>query len=113
MERHSRLLPNRRALQSHLVCAYLLVRSEQCAQRPLQPSTIFHAMTLAEFFSEFETTASLPPGTVQGQERLDSIERWGSFALVEFMSMADGKLGVQLGPAPRAACRPLGDLGLL
>jgi hypothetical protein len=32
-------------------------------------------MTLAEFFSEFERTVSLPPGTVQGQERLDSIER--------------------------------------
>ena len=53
-------------------------------------------MTLAEFFSEFETTASLPPGTVQGQERLDSIGRWDSFAVVEFMSMADEKLGVQL-----------------
>ena len=55
-------------------------------------------MTLAEFFSEFETTVSLPPGTVQGQERLDSIERWDSFAVVEFMSMADEKLGVQLEP---------------
>ena len=55
---------------------------------------LFHAMTLAEFFSEFETTASLPPGSVHGQERLDSFERWDSFAVVEFMSMADEKMGV-------------------
>ena len=70
-------------------------------------------MTLAEFFSEFEKTASLPPGTVQGQERLDSIERWDSFAVVEFMSMADAKLGVQLEPAQIAACRQVSDLAVL
>ena len=64
-------------------------------------------------FSEFETTASLPPGTVQGQERLDSISRWDSFAVVEFMSMADEKLGVQLEPAQIAACRQVSDLALL
>jgi len=70
-------------------------------------------MTLAEFFSEFETTASLPPGTVQGQDRLDSISRWDSFAVVEFMSMADEKLGIQLEPAQIAACRQVSDLAAL
>ncbi len=70
-------------------------------------------MTLAEFFSEVEATVSLPPGTVQGQERLDSFERWDSFAVVEFMSMADEKLGVQLEPAQIAACRQVSDLAVL
>ena len=62
-------------------------------------------MTLPEFFSEFETTASLPPGPVRGQERLDSFERWDSFA--------DEKLGVQLEPAQIAACRQVSDLAVL
>ena len=70
-------------------------------------------MTLAEFFSEFETTVSLPPGTVQGQERLNSIERLDSFAVVEFMSMADEKLGVHLEPAQIADCRRVSDLAFL
>ena len=64
-------------------------------------------------FFRIETTASLPPGTVQGQERLDSIERWDSFAVVEFMSMAEEKLGVQLEPAQIAACRQISDLAVL
>ena len=46
----------------------------------------------------------------QPVSRLDSFERWDSFAVVEFMSMADEKLGVQLEPAQIAACCQVSDL---
>jgi acyl carrier protein len=70
-------------------------------------------MTLAEFLSEFENVASQPPGTIRGHEALESMKGWDSLAVIEFMSMADEKLGLQLEASRLAACDRVSDLAAL
>ena len=70
-------------------------------------------MTLPEFFAQFEATTGQPPGSIRGQESLDSIKSWDSLAVLEFMLMADEKLGLQLEPAQIAACKQVTDLAVL
>ena len=70
-------------------------------------------MTLAEFFSEVAVVSSRPAGSLTGQETLDSLQGWDSLAVLEFMSMADEKLGIQLDPARLATCSRVSDLAIL
>ncbi|MEO7082847.1 MAG: acyl carrier protein [Gemmatimonadaceae bacterium] len=70
-------------------------------------------MTRTEFLSEFEIVALQAPGSIKGQEALDSLDGWDSLAVVEFMSMADEKLGVQLDPRKVATCSNVDDLASL
>ena len=70
-------------------------------------------MTLSEFLSEFERAARQPSGSINGNETLKSLKGWDSLAWVEFMSMADEKLGLHLDPARIAACTRVLDLAAL
>jgi acyl carrier protein len=70
-------------------------------------------MTHSEFFSEFENISLQPPGSIHGQEPLDSVKGWDSLAVVGLMSMVDEKLGIQLDPSRIMASRRVIDLAIL
>jgi acyl carrier protein len=70
-------------------------------------------MTLADFYSEVADAASLPPGSLTGEEKLDSLKNWDSLAIIEFMLKVDVKLGIQLDAAQFATCKRVSDLAIL
>jgi acyl carrier protein len=70
-------------------------------------------MTLSEFITEFEHTTSQPPGSIKGDEELMSLQGWDSLAVVDLMSMADARLGIELSPADLGACVRVNDLAIL
>lgn len=69
-------------------------------------------MTRAAFLSLLEKMQELDPGTLQGQEPLESIH-WDSLALMNFIALADESLDVTVSPAKVARCKTVNDLATL
>jgi len=59
-------------------------------------------MTTQELCTELEKMLQLSPGAVQPFSTLASLKGWDSIAAIEFMALADAKLGVSV-PADRVA----------
>jgi acyl carrier protein len=52
----------------------------------------------------------LPAGSLTGSEKIRSLERWDSLALVGFIALSDEKLGETAPPARIAQCETVADL---
>lgn len=70
-------------------------------------------MTKSEFLNEIEMIIEADPGSVTVDAELESLEGWGSMAVISFIAMADEKLGVILDVSALASCQTVGDLARL
>ena len=59
-------------------------------------------MTVKEFCGELDALLQLPSGSLTAETALKSVEAWDSLAAVEFIALADEKLGVSV-PAEQLA----------
>jgi len=67
-------------------------------------------MTKAEVFTEIERIVQRPSGSISGVERLDGLDGWDSMAMVEFIALADERLGLTLSVARLTDCLTVHDL---
>jgi acyl carrier protein len=67
-------------------------------------------MTTSEFLSEIDTIIQAAPGSTTLEDRLESLPRWDSMAVIIFIAMADEKLGISFGVGSLASCKTVGDL---
>lgn len=63
-----------------------------------------------EFLLSLDEVLELEPGTVKGDETLESLESWNSLAVISFMALADEKCGVSLQPGRISTCQTVADL---
>jgi acyl carrier protein len=63
-----------------------------------------------ELLSEFQEILELPPGSLQGGERLSDLEQWDSLAMMSFIALANEKCGVTLSPRQLLGCQTVDDL---
>ena len=66
-------------------------------------------MQRQQFFEEVEQIVMISKGRLTPESMLDEIN-WDSMAALEFQSMAEEKLGLQIDPTEIGACRTLSDL---
>lgn len=69
-------------------------------------------MNLQQFLEEIENIVMIRKGRLTLESMLDEIN-WDSMAALEFQSMAEEKLDLQLDPTAIGACRTVADLGKL
>jgi hypothetical protein len=67
-------------------------------------------MTRAEFLQSLDELLELPPGSLQGDEKLEGLEQWNSMAMIGFMALADSNNGVTLSPRQIVTCSTVSDL---
>lgn len=67
-------------------------------------------MTTQELCTELELILQLPAGTAKATSTLASLKNWDSLAAVEFIAMADEKLGVAVSAAALARATSVPDL---
>ena len=70
-------------------------------------------MTKPEFLREIEIISNSKPGSLSLEHPLASLARWDSLAVIDFMAMADEKLGVEVSPNALTLCRTVDDLAAL
>ena len=66
-------------------------------------------MTRQEFLSELDGILELPPGTLQGPEKLEEL-KWDSTALMGFIALVDTDSGQRVAPRQTVACTTVNDL---
>lgn len=71
---------------------------------------IGQSMTRAEFLQSLDELLELPPGSLQGDEKLEGLEQWNSMAMIGFMALADSNNGVTLSPRQIVTCSTVSDL---
>ena len=67
-------------------------------------------MSKQEFLRKLEGELSLPQGTLKENETLAGIDGWDSMAAVQFIAIADEKLGVAVSGAQIASAATVNDL---
>jgi acyl carrier protein len=71
-------------------------------------------MTIKEFLLLLDNLFELEPGTVKGNEGLDSFEAWDSLGIISFMALVDEHFSVGLQATQLAESKTVTDLiGLL
>jgi acyl carrier protein len=70
-------------------------------------------MTQSEFLNEMDLILQAEPGSTTVNDRLDSLDRWDSMAIIMFIAMADERLGLALNVDALASCKTVGDLARL
>jgi len=68
------------------------------------------AMTRSEFLKSVDEILELPPGTLQGPEKLEDFPLWDSSAMISFMALADSNNHTKLAPRAMGACETIEDL---
>jgi acyl carrier protein len=63
-----------------------------------------------EFLNELSEILEQPAGSLQGTERLEDMEGWGSMAMVSLIALADEKFGKSLSPRQIAGSETVADL---
>lgn len=63
-----------------------------------------------EFYSNIEGILELKPGTIKGDEALDSFDDWNSLAIISFIAFVDGMLGLNLHPDALKKAKTVADL---
>lgn len=66
-------------------------------------------MNRQQFLEEVENIVMISKGRLTLESMLDEIN-WDSMAALEFQSMAEEKMDLQLDPTAIGACRTVGDL---
>jgi acyl carrier protein len=67
-------------------------------------------MERAEFLSLLDELLELEPGTLKGDEALDSLENWNSLAVIGFMALVNDHCGAILSPKQISACTTANQL---
>lgn len=67
-------------------------------------------MKRAEFLHLLDEIIEAPPGTLQGEETLSTIEGWDSLAVVGFIAVVDQHFRVTLSASKLSACKTVPDL---
>ena len=70
-------------------------------------------MSKPEFLSELSEIMDMPPGSLQGGEKLEELDGWTSIAMMSFIAFADEKFGKQVSPRSFVNCETVDDLGKL
>ena len=70
-------------------------------------------MNKSQFYAEIENIVDRDPGSIKGTEALSELESWDSLAVLSFLAMADGKLGVSVNAGDLASCKTVEDLAAL
>jgi acyl carrier protein len=70
-------------------------------------------MTRHEFYASIDEILELAPGSLKGTESLKSLASWDSLAVMSFVAMLDGRLGVTVPASRIASCTTVGDLAEL
>ena len=70
-------------------------------------------MSKPEFLNELSEIMEMPPGSLEGGERLDELEGWTSVAMMSFIALADEKLGKRVSPRSFVDCETVDDLAKL
>jgi acyl carrier protein len=70
-------------------------------------------MTKLEFFHALEESIGAASDSIRGNESLKDLDGWDSMAAVDFMAMADERLGILVEPSQLAACKTASDLAAL
>ena len=70
-------------------------------------------MSKAEFLKHLTEILEMPPGSLNGDEKLDDLEDWTSMAMVSFIAFAHEHFGKTLSPRLFTTCDTVADLGKL
>lgn len=70
-------------------------------------------MKKEELYANIEGILELEPGTVKGDETLESLGDWNSLAIISFIAFADGMLGLSLHPETLKKARTVADLAAM
>ena len=63
-----------------------------------------------EFLKLLDDLIELDPGTITGEETLESLESWDSLAVMGFIALVDEKFEITLSPKRIAASETVDDL---
>jgi acyl carrier protein len=66
-----------------------------------------------EAYAIFEEVLEVPGGTLNGSEKLDSLEGWDSMAVLGLIALADERFGVALSSKRLLSCVTVDDVALL
>jgi len=69
-------------------------------------------MNRLEFLQSMDENLELPPGTLQGPEKLEDLEMWDSVSMMTYIALADTQ-GVKLSPRQIVGCATVDDLAKL
>ena len=67
-------------------------------------------MTREEFLLEMDEILGLRAGTLQGNEKLEELERWDSTALISLIVLAESNNSAQISPDQVVGCSTVADL---
>jgi acyl carrier protein len=67
-------------------------------------------MDQKQFLNNVETIVEANPGSLNFDQRLDSLAGWDSLATLSFLAMADAKYSVKVAAADLMNCRTVADL---
>jgi acyl carrier protein len=67
-------------------------------------------MTRDEILRSMEELLEQPSNTLGGPEKLESLERWNSLAMIGFIALVDEHFGVTLSPRQIVTCSSVDDL---
>ncbi|OGQ85268.1 MAG: hypothetical protein A2464_07440 [Deltaproteobacteria bacterium RIFOXYC2_FULL_48_10] len=67
-------------------------------------------MTKAEFLNEIEKIIEVEKDTLKGSDRLDELENWDSFALMELIAMIDNNFAMTLEFEELDKCKIIDDI---
>ena len=62
------------------------------------------------FLPLLDELLELPPGTLTGSEKLESLENWNSMAMVGYIALADEHFNYSVSPRQFANCSTVNDL---
>jgi acyl carrier protein len=67
-------------------------------------------MDRLQFLEMLDELLELEPGTLKGDEALDSLENWNSLAVIGYMALVNDHFGVIVAPKQIAACTTIDQL---
>jgi len=67
-------------------------------------------MERSEFLCLLDELIELEPGTLKGEETLDSLENWNSLAVIGYMALVNDHYGVIVSPKQISACTTIDEL---
>lgn len=67
-------------------------------------------MDTKDFLLALDEMLELEPGTLTGDEELESLENWDSLAVISFIALVDEKLGLVVEGEKLAKAKTVGDL---
>lgn len=63
-----------------------------------------------EFLLLLDEVVELDPGTLKGDETIESLEGWNSLAVISFMALVDEHFGISLQARQISECKTIADL---